>query len=255
MEYLEIANKYKIGGKQLMNRHVTEFLRDLKATENTGKARSCEGFFQTGKGGYGEGDKFWGLTVPQQRSICKQYYKLLNIEDLRQLLRHEIHEVRLTTLMTMVLVYQKSSDDSTRKAIVDVYLDSLERVNNWDLVDASAHYILGDWLLDKDWKLLIKLAKTEHLWTQRVAMISTFAFIRKGNNVPAFAIADLLLHHKHDLIHKAVGWMLREAGNRDFTAEYEYLKPRYKTMPRTALRYAIEKFDEPLRQAFLKGTI
>jgi 3-methyladenine DNA glycosylase AlkD len=255
MEYLEIANKCKRGGKQLMNRHVTEFLRDMKAIENPAKARSCEGFFQTGKAGYGEGDKFWGLTVPQQRSICKQYYKLLNIEDLRQLLGHEVHEVRLTTLMTMVLIYQKSSDDSTRKAIVDIYLDSLERVNNWDLVDASAHYILGDWLWDKDWKLLIKLAKTEHLWTQRVAMISTFAFIRKGNSEPAFAIADLLLHHKHDLIHKAVGWMLREAGNRDFAAEYEYLKLRYKTMPRTALRYAIEKFDEPLRQAFLKGTI
>lgn len=231
------------------------FLSDLKVYQNPVKAAGALGFFQCGRGGYGEGDKFWGLTVPQQREVCKAHYKLLNISDLAELIKHEVHEVRLSTLMIMVMQYKKAKDVATREAIISTYLASVKYINNWDLVDTSAHYTLGEWLLDKDWSILKDMANSEHLWTQRIAIIATHAFIRKGIFEPTFTLSDILLHHKHDLIHKAVGWMLREAGNVDYMAEYNYLVPRYKEMPRTMLRYAIEKYDEPVRQQFLKALI
>lgn len=234
---------------------IKAFLNDLQALQNPVKAQSALWFFKCQKGGYGEGDKFWGITVPQQRSVCKAHFKLLSVQDFAELIQHEIHEVRLSTLMMMVLQYKKCKDDPSRKAIVDLYLASAQYINNWDLVDASAHYILGEWLLNKDWSCLIDMAKMEHLWSQRIAIISTHAFIRKGNFEPTFTLADILINHKHDLIHKAVGWMLREAGGVDYQAEYNYLITRYTHMPRTMLRYAIEKFDEPIRQKFLKSEI
>lgn len=231
------------------------FIADLQNLQNAEKAHSAMWFFKCHEGGYGEGDKFWGITVPQQRSICKKYHKLLNIKELAELVRHEIHELRLSALMIMVMQYKKCKDEAARKAIVDVYLASLQYINNWDLVDSSAHYILGEWLLDKDWSCLQDMAMADHLWTQRIAIIATHAFIRKGIFEPTFCLADILLNHKHDLIHKAVGWMLREAGAVDYQAEYNYLTERYKSMPRTMLRYAIEKFDEAIRQKFLKSEI
>ncbi len=232
-----------------------QFLQALQEQAIPGKAASSYRFFKAAKGGYGEGDVFWGLTVPAQRSLCKQYYKLLNLTDLAELLQNEVHEVRLSALMMLVLQYQKTKEARVRNAVAEVYLAHLDYVNNWDLVDASAPYILGDWCLHNGYQKLLELARSSHLWRERVAMLSTFAFIKAGKPEPCLEIAEILLHHKHDLIHKAVGWMLRELGNRDYSTEYDFLAKHYKTMPRTMLRYAIEKFDESIRQLFLKGSI
>lgn len=238
-----------------MNKDQAEFLKALQSYEDSERAIHSLRYFRTGPGEYGEGDKFWGLTVPVQRSLSREFYRKLSLDNLRQLLKHEVHEVRLCTVMMLVLKYQKATSEEIRAQVVEVFMESMVYINNWDLVDTCAHLILGDWLLDRDWKVLKDLAQKDHLWTQRIAVISTFAFIRKGIYQPSLEIADILLHHKHDLIHKAVGWMLREIGNKDYQIEYDYLLSRYKTMPRTMLRYAIEKFDEPVRQAFLKGTL
>ena len=238
-----------------MNKVQTAFLKAMQSHEDKVKAIGSQRFFRTGPGEYGEGDIFWGLSVPVQRSISKEYYARLSLADLRSLIKHEVHEVRLTTVMMLVLKYQHAETDEAKAEVVDLFLDSMAYINNWDLVDSCAHLILGDWLLDKDWSILKALAAKDHLWTQRIAMIATLAFIRKGVYQPTLEIADILMDHKHDLIHKAVGWMLREVGNRDYQTEYGFLLPCYKTMPRTMLRYAIEKFDEPVRQAFLKGNL
>jgi 3-methyladenine DNA glycosylase AlkD len=155
----------------------------------------------------------------------------------------------------LVLRFEKSKDSNEKDAVAGIYMSHLEYVNNWDLVDASAHHILGAWLLDKPHDYLFKLADSNHLWKQRVAVIATHWFIRNRQFCTTLKLSEKLLHHKHDLIHKAVGWMLREIGNLDYQAEYDFLLRHYKTMPRTMLRYAIEKFDEPVRQRFLKGTI
>lgn len=238
-----------------MNKVQAEFLKAMQSHEDKEKALGSQRYFRTGPGEYGEGDIFWGLSVPIQRSISKEYYTKLSLADLGSLIKHEVHDVRTNTVMMLVLKYQHTKTDEAKAEVVDLYLDRVAYINNWDLVDISAHLILGDWLLDKDWSILKELAATDHLWTQRIAMIATLAFIRKGVYQPTLEIADILMDHKHDLIHKAVGWMLREVGNKDYQTEYGFLLPRYKTMPRTMLRYAIEKFDEPVRQAFLKGTL
>ncbi|MCK9334690.1 MAG: DNA alkylation repair protein [Candidatus Cloacimonetes bacterium] len=238
-----------------MKKDQAAFLKAMQSHEDKEKAIGSQRFFRTGPGEYGEGDKFWGLSVPVQRSISREYYSRLSLADLGTLIRHEVHEVRLTTVMMLVLKYQHAEILEARAEVVELFMNSMLYINNWDLVDTCAHLILGDWLLDKDWSILKELAAREHLWTQRIAMIATYAFIRKGVYQPSLEIADILMDHKHDLIHKAVGWMLREVGNRDYKTEYNFLLPRYKTMPRTMLRYAIEKFNEPVRQAFLKGSI
>jgi 3-methyladenine DNA glycosylase AlkD len=238
-----------------MNKVQAEFLKAMQSHEDKEKALGSQRYFRTGPGEYGEGDIFWGLSVPIQRNISREYYTRLSLADLGSLIKHEVHEVRLTTVMMLVLKYQHAETHEAKVEVVDLFLDSMAYINNWDLVDSSAHLILGDWLLEKDWSILKELAATDHLWTQRIAMIATLAFIRKGVYQPTLEIADILMDHKHDLIHKAVGWMLREVGNRDYQTEYGFLLPCYKTMPRTMLRYAIEKFDEPVRQAFLKGTL
>ncbi|MFO7729426.1 MAG: DNA alkylation repair protein, partial [Spirochaetia bacterium] len=175
-----------------------------------------------------------------------------------QLLRSEIHEHRSVALLIMVEAAKlKSCSDDRRREFRRLYLEHIDYVNNWDLVDTSAHYILGPWMLAEPEQrmLLYKLAGSENLWHQRIAIITTFAFIRAGEFEDTFNIADLLLNHPHDLIHKAVGWMLREVGNRDRKAEEQFLNPRYNSMPRTMLRYAIEKFPEELRQDYLKGRV
>ena len=238
-----------------MNKVQTAFLQAMQTHEDKEKAIGSQRFFRTGPGEYGEGDIFWGLSVPIQRNISREYYTRLSLADLGSLIKHEVHEVRLTTVMMLVLKYQHAETHEAKAEVVNLFMDSMAYINNWDLVDSCAHLILGDWLLDKDWSILKELAATDHLWTQRIAMIATLAFIRKGVYQPTLEIADILMDHKHDLIHKAVGWMLREVGNKDYQTEYGFLLPRYKTMPRTMLRYAIEKFDEPVRQAFLKGTL
>lgn len=231
------------------------FIKRMEELKNPQRAIAAAKFFQCFPGGYGEGDIFYAITVPEQRKLSKEYYNLLSLNEMAELLKNPVHDIRITTLMMLVLRFQKSKDKAEQETIVNIYLDSTNYINNWDLVDTSAHHILGAWLLDKPHDILFELAERDHLWSQRIAMIATAHFISKREYKTALLLAEKLLHHKHDLIHKAVGWMLREIGNRDYKTEYDFLLKHYKTMPRTMLRYAIEKFDEPIRQGFLKGTI
>lgn len=221
------------------------------ASPEQAKILSC--FFKTGKGEYGEGDKFLGIKVPVSRKIAKQF-KDLSLRDVQQLINSPIHEERLTALLILVEQFRRA-DETKRKIIFDFYLKNSKRVNNWDLVDLSAEKIIGVYLLDKDKNILLKLARSKNLWERRIAIMSTFNFIKNGYYETTLEISNLLLSDEHDLIHKAVGWMLREIGKRDLTVEENYLKKHYKNMPRTMLRYAIEKFPEKKRQAYLKGEV
>jgi len=210
-------------------------------------------FFKTGPGQYGEGDKFLGIKVPVTRSVVKNLWKQTSFEDLEECIASEYHEVRLAALLTLVEIYAHAKKNLPRRQqCVDFYLSHTDRINNWDLVDLSCYPLLGDWLLDKDRTLLYDLARNgKTLWEQRIGMVSTMTLIRHGELADTFAIADILLHHPHDLIHKAVGWLLREAGKRDKDALVAYLEPRYQGMPRTMLRYAIEKFTDAERAVYL----
>jgi 3-methyladenine DNA glycosylase AlkD len=219
------------------------------------RAESSLWFFKTGPGQYGEGDEFIGITVPDQRRVAKQFYKLTTLKDLQKLIESPIHEHRLTALFILILQFQKAKDEEVQKEIVDFYLQNLDYVNNWDLVDASAYKILGPYLFRRDKKLLYDLARSGHLWRQRVSIISTFHFIKNEHFEDALQISEILLDHEHDLIHKAVGWMLREIGNVALEVEDEFLKKHYRQMPRTMLRYAIEKFVPEKRQKYLKGQV
>lgn len=219
------------------------------------KAAYFPRFFKSGPGEYGEGDKFLGVKVPEQRKIAKSVYKEISLDEIETLIQDKYHEVRLTGVMILVYCYEKLKSDEDRKKLVDFYLKNLKWVNNWDLVDSSCHHILGHYYLNKDKSLFYELASKDHLWSQRVAMVSTYYWIKRGKFEDALALAEKLLDHPHDLMHKAVGWMLREIGNKDYEVEFEFLKKHYQQMPRTALRYAIEKFDEEVRQDFLKGRV
>ena len=212
-------------------------------------------FFQVFPGGYGEGDTFLGVKVPDQRAVAKQFFKELNLDEITLLLNENIHEHRLTAVFMLVLKYEKSKTEEDKQAVVDCYLENISGVNNWDIIDSSCHKILGPWLIDKDRSLLYEFANSGDLWLQRISVITTMHFISKRKYDDGLRLAEILLHHPHDLIHKAVGWMLREIGNRDYDVEYNFLLKHYRQMPRTMLRYAIEKFDEDVRQRFLKGTI
>lgn len=212
-------------------------------------------FFKTGPGQYGEGDKFLGIKVPVTRDVVKAEWKGCNLVDVDCLLHSEYHGIRLCALLILVRLYRQAKNDpEMQKHIVDFYLASTERINNWDLVDLSCYEIIGPWLMDKDRTVLYDLARNGRtIWEQRIAIVSCMAFVRKGQLDDCFAIADILLHHEHDLIHKAVGWLLRDAGKKDDQALKDFLAPRYRTMPRTMLRYAIEKFPEEERQKYLRG--
>ncbi|MEM7294863.1 MAG: DNA alkylation repair protein [Pseudomonadota bacterium] len=210
-------------------------------------------FFKTGPGDYGEGDVFIGVRVPVVRAQVKAFRALPQAE-VEKLLHSKYHEVRLCAVLLMVEQFQRR-DESVKKSIYDLYIRSAEFVNNWDLVDCSAYKIVGPWLESRDRKPLYKLAKSKNLWEKRIAIMSTLHFIRHKDFVDCLQIAELLLHDEHDLIHKAVGWMLREVGNRNKKAEQGFLKERYSSMPRTMLRYAIEKFPKPERDRYLTGKI
>ncbi|MEO1023861.1 MAG: DNA alkylation repair protein [Bacteroidota bacterium] len=229
-------------------------IAELEALANPEKAEHSKRFFKSGPGEYAEGDTFFGVTVPEQRKIAKRYRKL-ELPEVEQLVQYPIHEVRLTGLMLMVYAFEKG-DDEYKEAIFNLYMSNLAYVNNWDLVDASCRFIIGQFLENKNRELLYDLAKSDDLWKNRIAMISCYHFIHYLHEFDdALNIAELLLHHSHDLIHKAVGWMLREVGKIDRSAEEAFLQTRYKTMPRTMLRYAIEHFEEPVRKAYLAGKI
>ena len=238
-----------------MSELTEQIIEALKGKAIPEKATFLPKFFKTGPGEYGEGDQFMGVTVPDQRQIAKLFFKEISLKELALLTQHPVHEVRLTGLLALVYLYEKTKSEAEQKELVDFYLAHLDFVNNWDLVDSSCYQILGHFHWKKDKTIFYELADSGHLWRQRVAMISSFFWIKKGEFVDALALAEKLKNHPHDLMHKAVGWMLREIGNRNFEVEFEFLKKHCQTMPRTALRYAIEKFPEELRQDLLKRRV
>jgi 3-methyladenine DNA glycosylase AlkD len=232
-------------------------LKQLKAEtlalKNPAKAQILQNFFKTNPGEYGEGDIFYGITVPESRKLAIKYSSL-SLEEIESLLKSEIHEERLIAVLILVHNY-KNGSDSTKQEIYNFYLSNTKRINNWDLVDLSAHKILGAHLLNKPRDILYKLSSSSNLWDRRIAIISTFHFIRNSDFHDTLKLAKILLKDNHDLIHKSVGWMLREIGKRDLPVLESFLKQYYKQMPRTMLRYAIERFPEEKRQAYLKGEI
>ena len=212
-------------------------------------------FFKTGPGEYGFGDKFLGIKVPVTRSIVKRCWQGTSFQELEECIASEYHELRLAALLALVQIFAHAKKDpALQRRCIDFYLSHTDRINNWDLVDLSCYPLLGEWLLDKDRTLLYDFARNgKTIWEQRIGIVSTMTFVRHGQLDDTFAIADILLHHPHDLIQKAVGWLLRETGKRDKAALTAFLESRFRSMPRTALRYAIERFPEAERQAYLKG--
>lgn len=225
----------------------------LKARANKQKAIVLSSFFKTGKGKYGYGDKFLGITVPESRKVAKQYNNL-KFADIKKLLISKFHEERLIALIILVERYKKEPKTAKRKIVI-FYLNNASKVNNWDLVDLTAQHILGDYTLNYEPKLIktiYKLAKSDNLWERRIAIVSTFAFIRKNKFNHTFKIAEMLMKDKHDLIPKAVGWMLREVGKRNQQELEKFLNKNFKRMPRTMLRYAIERFDENKKRGYME---
>jgi len=224
--------------------------RELRSAADPEQAKNLHRFFKTGRGEYGEGDVFLGIKVPVQRKIAAQY-RDLPVKELIGLLQSNIHEHRLVSLVILIHKYDKA-DEAGKKEIFNLYLKNTGKINNWDLIDLSAPKIVGHWLLDKKRDILYTLARSSDLWEKRISIMATFAFIKNKQVEDTLNIAKILLHDEHDLIHKAVGWMLREVGNRVSRAEEEkFLKKHYTTMPRTMLRYAIEKFDEKKRRFYM----
>ncbi len=230
-----------------------ELDKELKEHSNPEKAKILQKFFKTGPGEYGEGDIFLGLTSAENKEIAKKFKKL-ETEEIQELLNSEIHEKRVIALRILVEQYKKAKPEEKNK-IFEFYLKNAKQINNWDLVDLSASNIIGTHLLKQDKKILYQLANSENLWEKRIAIISTFTFIRNNKFQDTIKISEILLNDKHDLIHKAVGWMLREIGKRNEPTLTNFLNKHYKNMPRTMLRYSIEKFSEEKRQAYLKGEI
>mgnify|MGYP001572432862 CR=1 FL=1 len=229
---------------------LTNLIQELQSKATLEKAKIYQKFFKTGKGEYGEGDIFIGLTVPEQRVLAKKYVDLEFI-GVKKLLDNNVHEYRLTGLLILVYKFEKANQEE-QKQIVNFYLRNIASSNNWDLIDCIADKILGKYLIDKDKKILYDFAKSDNLWKKRIAIISTFEFIKNNQFEDTLKISEILLNDKHDLIHKAVGWMLREIGKRYQKTEEEFLKKHYKKMPRTMLRYAIERFDKDKKQFYLK---
>ena len=221
----------------------------MKQLSDSNRAKNLSWFFKTGKGQYGEGDIFLGIPVPEQRKVAKKYFDL-SLGDVQELLKSKIHEHRFTALVILISKYRKAKE-SGKKEIYDLYLKNTENINNWDLVDLSAPRIVGDYLLNKERSILYKLAKSKSLWEKRISILSTFTFIDNNDFEDALNISELLLHDEHDLIHKAVGWALREVGKKEQNVEEQFLAKHYFQMPRTMLRYAIEKFDEEKRKKYL----
>jgi 3-methyladenine DNA glycosylase AlkD len=230
-----------------------EILAQLERLGSPQRAEVAKRYFKTGPGEYGAGDIFYGLSAPVMRGLAREHQALSAKETLR-LLRSPVHEARAVALLIMVRAYAKG-DAATKQQIYETYLANTRRINNWDLVDASAPHIVGAHLADKSRKPLAALARSQSLWERRIAIIATFHFIRANDFTDALKIAKLLLGDKEDLIHKAVGWMLREVGKRDRAGEVSFLQAHYQRMPRVMLRYAIERFPEAERQMYLKGMI
>ncbi|MBN2459344.1 DNA alkylation repair protein [Candidatus Woesearchaeota archaeon] len=232
---------------------LAELKKEVESLADKKQAANLQRFFKTGPGEYGEGDVFLGLKVPVQRSVAKRH-KDLSLNAIQQLLDSKIHEYRLIALLILMQKYYAAEEDSeVRKEIFGMYLKNTHNINNWDLIDLSSPNIIGNYLLDKPRGILYKLAKSKSIWEKRIAMLATFEFIANGEAKDALAIAEALVNDKHDLIQKAVGWMLREVGKRVSQVEEEkFLKKHYKTMPRTMLRYAIERFDKKKKEFYMR---
>jgi len=228
-----------------------QITKSLRALANPAIAEHSQRFFKTGPGEYGEGDKFLGIRVPVLRQQVK-LFKDAPVNAAKQLLQSSYHEERLFALLLLVEKFKKGQP-AGQQAIYDLYLRQTKFINNWDLVDSSAHLIVGPYLQDRSRRPLYKLSKSRSLWERRIAIMSTFCYIKQKDFDDALAISEILLHDEEDLIHKAVGWMLREVGNRDVTVEKAFLRQHYKAMPRTMLRYAIEKFSQRDRKRYLDG--
>lgn len=225
-----------------------DLIKELKPQSSEAKKRTNEWFFKTGKGEYGEGDKFLGLTVPQVRAIAKKVFSEITLNETLEILHNEYHEARLLALIIFVMKFERAKEDESRKEIFDLYLKNTKFINNWDLVDLSAHQIVGGYLADRPRDILYKLAKSTDLWEKRISIISTFHFISLGESKDTLAISEILLNDNHDLIHKATGWMLREVGKKiDMDIIRGFLKKHHKTMPRTMLRYTIEHMEKEER--------
>ena len=231
---------------------------EILSRQDPEQAVNLSRFFKTGKGQYGEGDKFLGIKVPVTRDVVKQCWQDTSFDDLEACICSEYHEIRLAALLALVQIFKHAKKDKVlQQCCVDFYLSHTEFINNWDLVDLSCYELLGVWLLDKDRTLLYDLARDgKTIWEQRIGMVSTMQFLRHGELDDTYAIAELFLNKPqplHDLLQKAVGWLLREAGKRDEQRLKDWLSTRYTTMPRTMLRYAIEKFPEKERNYFMKS--
>lgn len=224
--------------------------KELKKLANPDKAKILQRFFKTGKGEYGEGDKFLGIMVPQIRSLVKKY-RGLGFSEIDKLLHSKFHEKRLLALLILVSRFEKG-ESKTQEKIFNFYLANTKHINNWDLVDLTAPKIVGEYLLNKDRLILYELVKSNNLWKRRIAILSTFTFIKKNDFIETLKISKLLLTDPHDLIHKACGWMLREVGKRNLENEEEFLKKYFKIMPRTMLRYAIEKWGLQKKKSLLQ---
>lgn len=232
-----------------------DVLKEITIYKDLKKAKFLSKFFRTGKGEYGEGDEFWGINVPVSRRIAYKY-KSLRKGDILKLLKNKVHEIRLIALLILVYQYKindKLKNDKEKEKIVNFYLKNIIYVNNWDLVDLSSYNILGEYLKDKkDKSLLIKLSESKNLWKERISIVSTYTFIKNNDFDMIYFLSYKFLNHKHDLIHKACGWMLREAGKRDEKKLKNFLNKNIKKMPRTMFRYSIEKFNEKERKEYLK---
>ncbi|MDG4840023.1 DNA alkylation repair protein [Micromonospora sp. WMMD967] len=228
--------------------------RDLASLADPRRAEASSRFLQMVPGGYGEGDRAIGVTVPDQRRVAARYWRDLSLVETTDLLHGEVHEERLTSLLILVRKFAKG-DEQEQGEIFRIVLANTDRLNNWDLVDSSAPYIVGPWLVDRERGVLDGLAGSNLVWDRRIAIMATFAFIRANDFHWTFRLSDRLLRDPHDLVRKAVGWMLREVGNRDRAAEEEFLLRRYRAMPRVMLRYAIEKFEPQRRRDYLSGAL
>ena len=227
-------------------------LSELQSIGSLEKAVHLSRFFKTGPGQYGEGDRFLGVMVPYSRAIAKAN-KAMPLEEVQLLLESPWHEARLCALLILVYRFkERKITEEEREQIYNFYIKNARRCNNWDLVDLSCRDIVGEYLVDKDRSILYRLADSENLWEQRIAIVATWAFIRRSDFNDTLALAERLMAHKHDLMHKAVGWMLREVGKKDRETLTNFLEKNATQLPRTTLRYAIEHYPEPQRQYFLK---
>lgn len=240
----------------MTNSILKEIKESLAVLSIPEKAAFLPRFFKTGKGEYGEGDQFIGVIVPDQRKVAKEYFSKITLKELSELLSSEIHEHRLTALLMLISKFEKAKEQTVKDEIVKFYLNHLQFINNWDLVDTSCYKILGRYAFENQKENLLKeLSKSDEMWHKRIAVVGTMHYIKKGSFDLTKEFVTQNLHHPHDLMHKANGWLLREMGNKDESELIAYLNQHYKEMPRTCLRYAIEKLDEELRQDYLKGRV